>query len=63
MTPPEMNPANLGLRFVLELSALTAVGFWGWARLEGLPRWLHAVGVPLALAAAWGVFNVPGDPS
>jgi hypothetical protein len=24
------NPANLALRFVLELAALAALGYWGW---------------------------------
>ncbi len=25
-----MRAANLGLRFLLELGALAAVGYWGW---------------------------------
>lgn len=53
---------NLGLRFVLELLALIAVGYWGFAtQQDWLPRILCGVGVPLLMAVAWGAFRVPGD--
>lgn len=58
-----MNPANLAFRFFLEIAALIALGAAGY-RLGSPPwSWVAAVGVPLLAALAWGVFNVPGDPS
>jgi hypothetical protein len=49
-----MRAANLGLRFLLELCALAAVGWWGWT--------VHpAAGVvlPIVVAAVWGAFVAP----
>lgn len=57
------HPLNLTLRFVLELSALLATGIWGWQQREDWLRFALALGIPLILAAVWGVFAVPGDPS
>lgn len=53
---------NEVLRFLLELAALAAMAFWGWTAFDGIAQWLAAIGVPLAAAAAWGIFRVPGDP-
>jgi hypothetical protein len=55
------NPVNLALRFFLELAALYCMGHWGWARHEGVLRYLFAFGLPLLAAVIWGVFRVPGD--
>lgn len=53
---------NLGLRFLLELAALGAAGYWGFASFDGWPmKLLCGIGVPLVMAAAWGIFRVPGD--
>jgi len=57
------HPVNLLVRFVLEVSALLAMGVWGWHQGDGILRILVAVGVPLICAILWGVFAVPGDPS
>jgi hypothetical protein len=57
------HPANLAVRFFLELAALVAMGFWAWRQGEGTTRYVFAVLVPLAAAALWGIFAVPGDPS
>lgn len=57
------HPLNLTLRFLLELAALVAVGAWGWQQREDGLRFALAIGIPLLLAAAWGVFAVPDDPS
>ena len=57
------NPLNLALRFLLELAALVAMGFWGWSLTPDWPRFLFAAGVPLFAAVVWGVFAVPEDPS
>ncbi|HUL91848.1 MAG TPA: YrdB family protein [Burkholderiales bacterium] len=57
------HPANLAIRFLLELSALGAMAFWGWQQGDGSARYVFALLVPLVAAAAWGVFAVPGDRS
>ena len=54
--------ANLGLRFILEILALVAVGYWGFASFSSLGlRLLFGIGLPLLLATLWAVFRVPGD--
>jgi hypothetical protein len=57
------NPINLAVRFLLELSALLAIGFWGWRQGEGLFRFVLAIGLPLIAAVLWGTFAVPDDRS
>lgn len=54
---------NLALRFVLELCALAALGYWSWSLTDEWWRYLLMLGVPALGAAAWGTFAVPGDPS
>ena len=56
------NPINLGVRFILELAALFAIGYWGWTQHSGLLQWLLGIGLPVLAAAAWGTFRVPDDP-
>ena len=51
--------ANDGLRFVLELAALTALGYWGFAEHEGVLQWLLGLGAPLLAAVVWGAFVAP----
>jgi len=57
------NPINLAVRFFLELTALIAMGFWGWNQREGALRFVLAFGIPVIAAALWGTFAVPDDPS
>lgn len=57
------HPLNLVLRFLLELSALTSLGIWGWKQDEGWLRFILAFGIPIILAVIWGSFAVPNDPS
>jgi hypothetical protein len=57
------HPANLAFRFLLELAALIAFGVWGWSLSVGAMRFVAALAAPIAAAAIWGLFNVPGDPS
>jgi hypothetical protein len=57
------HPANLAIRFFLELAALVAMGSWGWRQGQGTTGYVFAALVPLAAAALWGIFAVPGDPS
>jgi hypothetical protein len=54
------NPANLALRFALELGALAALAYWGWTEHGGIGRFVFGIGLPVA--AAWGTFRVPDDP-
>lgn len=57
------HPINLGLRFLLELTALVAMGYWGWQRGgEGIIRFILAIAIPIIAAILWGTFRVPGDP-
>ena len=57
------HPLNLAVRFLLELAALIAMGYWGWTQHDGWWRWLWVIGLPLVAAALWGTFAVPNDPS
>lgn len=57
------NPLNLAFRFLLEILALLAVGYWGWVEHTGLLRILLAVGLPVLAAVLWATFRVPGDVS
>lgn len=58
-----MHPANLVLRFTLELAALYGMARFGWHTWQGWPRYVLCVLLPVLAAAAWGTFAVPGDPS
>jgi hypothetical protein len=51
------NPLNLALRFVLELIALFALGFWGWTQISGPLRLVATIGLPVIAAALWGIFR------
>lgn len=55
------NPLNLGLRFLLEVAALVALGRWGWGLGTGFVALAPALLLPGAAAAAWGIFRVPND--
>jgi hypothetical protein len=57
------HPINLAIRFLLELSALLAMGVWGWRQSEGWVRFILALGIPIVIAVVWGTFAVPNDPS
>lgn len=59
-----MNPINLAVRFALELTGLSAIGYWGWQLFEPrILKFVFAMGLPIIAAVLWGVFAVPGDPS
>ena len=59
----QMDILNAGLRFLLELAALFAVGYWGWHLDIGALRFIVAVAGPVSFAAIWYTFNVKNDPS
>mgnify|MGYP002622619668 CR=1 FL=1 len=51
---------NLGLRFVLELCMLVALGYWGFQLDQGwLLRIVAGLGAPLLAAAVWGLLVAP----
>ena len=55
--------ANLLLRFVLELFALGALGYWGLKTGSGIiTKVVLGVGAPLAAAVVWGTFLSPRAP-
>lgn len=58
------HPANLALRFLLELAALLAIGYWGWQQSHNLfLKTGLALGLPLIAALLWATFSVPNDRS
>lgn len=56
------HPVNLALRFILEIFALIALGYWGWTQTSGSWHILWALGLPALAAILWGTFRVPNDP-
>lgn len=54
--------ANLALRFVLELCALAALGYWGFKTGQGmLLKIVLGIGAPLLAALVWAIFVAPGS--
>jgi quinol-cytochrome oxidoreductase complex cytochrome b subunit len=52
--------ANLALRFLLELCALAALGYWGFQTGRGLFMKIGlGIGAPLLAALVWGTFVAP----
>ena len=52
--------ANLLVRFLLELFALGALGYWGFASGESLPaKVLLGIGTPVLAVVVWGLFVSP----
>ncbi|WP_284642947.1 YrdB family protein [Paenibacillus silviterrae] len=51
---------NLALRFLLELCALAALGYWGFhTGQSSLLRWGLGLGSPLAVAVLWAMLGSP----
>lgn len=58
-----LKAVNLGVRFVLELAALTALAVWGWLVTDSVPvRLLLTFAAPLAAAFIWGRYVAPKSP-
>ncbi len=55
-----MSEANLALRFLLELVAIVAVGYWGYQAASGPMRLVLAIGAPIVLIALWALVIAPG---
>ncbi|MCR8558679.1 YrdB family protein [Mucilaginibacter sp. BJC16-A38] len=56
------NPINLAVRFLLEITMLIALGYWGWHATTGWLQYLSAIGLPAIAATLWGVFRIQNDP-
>ncbi len=55
--------ANLALRFLLELCALGALGYWGFKTGGGaVAKITLGIGAPLVAAVVWGTFLSPRAP-
>ena len=54
---------NLAVRFLLEIAALLALGYWGFSQHSGIWRFLLGIGLPIVAAVLWATFAVPGDSS
>jgi hypothetical protein len=55
--------ANLAQRFLLELCALGALGYWGFKTGNAIiTKIVLGVGAPLVAAVVWGVFVSPQAP-
>lgn len=58
-------PAQMALRFALELAGLAAWGLAAWELAgdagRGVLRWVAGVAAASAVAVLWATFRVPGD--
>jgi hypothetical protein len=51
---------NLGVRFLLEMSMLAAIGYWGFKTHSSWPmKILFGIGLPILMAVIWGYFMAP----
>jgi hypothetical protein len=51
---------NAGIRFLLELSLLAALGYWGFSsQPTTLLKILLGIGLPVVVAILWGIFVSP----
>lgn len=57
------NPANLAVRFLLEIAGVVGLFRLGLWMADGPLAALLAIGLSIGAATAWGLFNVPGDRS
>ncbi|WP_221899448.1 YrdB family protein [Metabacillus idriensis] len=55
-----LKTANLALRFILELCALAAAGYWGFKAVNTwFLKGILGIGTPLVIAVVWGLFGSP----
>ncbi|GIV81289.1 MAG: hypothetical protein KatS3mg051_0643 [Anaerolineae bacterium] len=57
------HPANLALRFGLEMAALAALVAWALRTVDGIAGVLLAIALPTLAATAWATLRTPGDDS
>ena len=54
-----MEAVALAVRFVLELCALAALGWWGFSAGDGSLSYVLGLGAPVAAAVVWGMLAAP----
>jgi hypothetical protein len=54
-----LKPVFLTVRFLLELAALAALGYWGFTEFDGALSFVVGLGAPLGAAVLWGLFVSP----
>ena len=54
-----MRGANLVVRFLLELAALAATSYWGFATASGFTQWILGLSAPAAVIVVWALFVSP----
>jgi hypothetical protein len=54
-----VRPANLAIKFALELAAIAAFAYWGAVIATGAVAVVLAVAAPLAMVVVWGAFCGP----
>ncbi|WP_051161946.1 DUF2568 domain-containing protein [Nocardia brevicatena] len=54
-----LRPALLGVRFLLEVSAVVSFGVLGRRCADSPWRWLLVLALPMVTVALWGVIAVP----
>lgn len=57
------SPLNLALRLILEVAAIVGLFRLGLTLAEDGWGLVLAIALSMSAMTAWGVFNVPGDPS
>jgi hypothetical protein len=57
------HPANLALRFGLEMAALAALVAWALRTADGIAGVLLAIVLPTLAATVWATLRTPGDDS
>jgi hypothetical protein len=50
---------NLLVRFILELWALVALGYWGFQTQTGIGQWVLGLGAPIVMIMVWGNLVAP----
>jgi hypothetical protein len=62
--PPltRLRTLNAAARFLLELCALAAIGYWGFKTGDGAMKFVLGIGVPVLTIIVWGTFGSPGAP-
>ena len=51
------HPISKSFRFILEMIALYALGYWGWTQPPGILRYLLAPGLPILAIVIWKTFQ------
>ena len=52
-----------GIKIYSGSDMLVIAAIWGWSNAEGFLKFILAIGIPVLMAALWGIFGVKYDPS